>query len=325
MAQATGSAGRIAIVEEAVFGVTPTNPTLQKLNITYGESLMAESDELIDDTINAYRGTTDSRNGLVKVTGSIPFNIGVDGMALLIKLLTGDVTTTQNAVNPLLYDHVFKRGNALTSFTLEKRFTDIGQSFIYTGLKVDSLKLQMEPGTLAKASVDVKGRAYSTSDTPLSTNITEYVQFSYANFEGGVLEGVDSPKLLNLSLELKNNVYTNDVVGSKFIDSIGAGQGEITGDITVQFKDLVYFNKWANESEESLTMTYTTSVGANAGKQFKIHLPRIKFNGSASPAIADKEGVKLTLKFRAFIDLNSASPTYGTDFVITVTDSQATV
>lgn len=325
MAQATGSAGRIAIVEESVFGVTPSNPSLQKLNITYGESLVAEADELIDETITSFRGTTNSRNGLIKVQGSIPFNVGVDGLAILMKMLSGNVTTTQNATHPTLYDHVFKRGATLPSFTLEKGFTDINQYFVYTGLKVDKFKLSMEPGTLAKASIDVKGKAYSTSQTALQATPTEYKEFAFANFEGAMLEGSNQPNLLNLSFEVSNGLYVNNIVGSKFAHSIGAGQGEITGEVTVQFEDLTYFSKWANETEESLTAIYTTSVGGNAGKQFKVFFPRIKFNGTASPAISDKEGIKLTLKFRALIDDNPASPTYGTDFVITVTDSQATV
>jgi hypothetical protein len=322
--QAIGSAGRLAIVEETVFGQVPASPTPQILNFTYGESLMAEADELVSETVDSHRAIPATRNGLFKVMGSVPFELGVDGMAILFKGVAGAVTTVANTTAGL-YDHTFKREKTLPSFSIEKGFTDIGQYLTYTGLKINTFKLNLTPNELAKGSMDFMGSGLITAQTPMSASPTAYAMFPFANFEGGMLEGGSAPKLLNLSFEIKNNLFVNNIVGSRFADSIGAGRGEITGEITVQFQDLTYFTKWLNETEETLKVTYQTSVASQAGKKIEILFPRIKFNGSASPAIANKEGVTLSLKFRAILDTNPASPTYGTDFLITITDTQATV
>jgi hypothetical protein len=295
------------------------------MNFTYGESLSSEMAELVSQTVNPNRGVTDSRNGLVKVSGSIPFELSVEGMGSIFKGISGKVTTTVNADNPDLYDHVFTRGKDLPSFTIEKGFTDINQYMVFNGCVYDNLKLSMAPGELAKASVDVVGQKVTTSSTPIQANPVQYVSFPYANFEAGLIEGATAPNLLNLSFELKNGVFSNEVVGSRHIHSIRPGLGELTGELSVEFEDLDYYSKWLNESEESLTITYATSVPEHAGKKIQIHLPRIKFNGSPAIAIADKQGIKMNLKFRALLDMDQTSPTYGTDFKITLTDSQATV
>lgn len=323
--QATGSNGRLAIVEETVFGEVPANPQPQVLNFTFGESLMAEADELLDETVTGNRAYEGSRNGLFKVSGSIPFNMGVDGMALIFKGLCGGVTTEESAT-PGLYVHTFKREKTVGSFTIEKGFTDIGQYIKYTGCKINSLKLDMSPGDLAKGSIDVMGSKLITSQAPMAANPTKFASFPFANFEGGLLNGAGvAPKLLNLSFEIKNSLYVNNVVGSRYADSINAGMGEITGEITIEFRDLTYFTKWLEEIEEKLVITYKTSVAGHANKQVKITFPKIKFNTSASPAISSKEGVTLPLKFRAFLDTDPDSDSYGSDFLIEVTDSQEIV
>jgi hypothetical protein len=312
MAQAIGSAAQIAIIEETVWGTTPATPQMKVLSAAlYGENLVGEAGELVSNSINPNRGVADTRNGQIKVAGSIPFELPVEGLGTVLKGVMGDVDTT--GTGP--YTHVFKRGTTLPSFTIEKGFTDIGQYFIYKGCKFGSLSLNVAPDGLAQGSIDVMGKNVTVAQTPLDATPTTFTHKAYANFEGALLEGGSAAKLLNLNFNITNGLYDARIVGSRESANIGAGKSEITGEISVMFEDLTYFNKWLNETETSIKLTYT-----NGTSSCEFNFPRVKYTGAGSPAIESQEGVILNLKFRALVDVAEAS-----DVVITLINDEATV
>ncbi len=312
MSQAVGGAAQIAYIEESVWGTTPATPQMKVLSAgTYGESLVAESGELVSNTISPISGTTDTRNGQLKISGSIPFELPVNGLGSIIKGVMGSVVTT--GTGP--YTHVFKRVATKPSFTIEKGFTDIGQYFIYKGCKFGSMSLSVAPDGLATGTIEVMGKNITTSSTPLDATPTTFTHKAYANLDASLLEGGVAAQLLNFSFNIANGLTDSRIVGSNESANIGSGKSEVTGEISVMFEDLTYFTKWLNETETSIKLTYTLGT-----ESCEFNFPRVKFNGAGSPAIDSQEGIVLNLKFRALID-----PTEGTDVVITLINSEATV
>jgi hypothetical protein len=121
--------------------------------------------------------------------------------------------------------------------------------------------------------------------------------------------------VLNLNFNITNGLYDARIVGSRESANIGAGKSEITGEISVMFEDLTYFNKWLNETETSIKLTYT-----NGTSTCEFNFPRVKYSGPGSREIESQEGVVLNLKFRALVD-----STEGSDVVITLINDEATV
>ena len=314
MTQATGINSRLTYVEEQNWGVTPATPEMKVLNSNYGESLVAEAGEIVSNAMNPNRGVVGTRNGQIKVSGSVPFELPLNGIGSIMKGALGSVVTTGPDVNGM-YTHVLKRSKTLPSFTFEKGFTDVGQYFIYRGCRIGALDLKCKPDGAAEGSFELMGKNISTSQTTLDATPTLVTHKAFMNFEGGLLEGGASAKLLDLSFKITNGLYDARVVGSRESANIGAGKSEVTGSITVMFEDLTYFTKWLNETETSLQLTYQNG---NYSTQF--YFPRVKYNGQGSPAIQSQEGIVLTLNFRALID-----NALGTDVVVTITNDETTV
>lgn len=151
MAQAQGWLGQLAFQVESTYGVTPTAPDMKKIYIK-SESLR-EADSL--ETSQVLRG---SRNAIKPVrgnrdvSGSISTELSPQ-MGTLLKACLGANTTTGGG-SP--YTHTMKVG-ALSSFTLEKGFTDIGAYLLFNGCKVSRLSIAVTPAGYQDVTIDWQG------------------------------------------------------------------------------------------------------------------------------------------------------------------------
>lgn len=311
MAQATGSASRITLQLEEAWGVLPTTPAMIEINAaTYGESLTAESDELVSNAINPNRGILDARNGQLKVSGSVPFELPVQNAELIFYGLLGNyVQKDVTVAGQPKKQKVFKRGPTLPSFLIEKGFTDIGQYFQYLGCRINNLQITVEPNGLATGSFEVMGKEPQNSTTSFDNTPTKFVHKVFAGIDGVILEGAVGAQFTNFSFNITNGLYDSRVIGSRYSANIGPGTSEVTGDLSIMFEDVVMYNKWLNETQTDLKLTFTLG---NDSVEFSF--PKVKLNGEASPKIESQEGINITFNWRALVDVGGTN----SDVVITV-------
>lgn len=312
MTQAVGAFGRIAYVEESTWGTTPGTPAMKLLKAgVYGESLSASIEELQSNSINSNRAVEAVLQGNIDVKGAVPIEVPLLGIGTLLKHALGTVNTT--GTGP--YTHVFKRGALPAGLTLEKGFTDIGQYIVFTGCRIDKLSIAVNPQGLVTGSMDVIGKDFSASGTPLDASVDTVTHTPFAQHQATFQEGGGAVTLLNLNLNITNGLEPVRVIGSRNIGALTEGKGEVTGDVTVMFENLTLFNKWKNGTATSLKATFTS--GAHS---LEFYLPSVRYNGEAVPKIASDKGVVVPLPFRAIYDSGEA-----TDIKVTLINTEATV
>lgn len=304
MTQASGSASQILIVKEVDFGVVPTTPQFSLLSqASYGESLNSTSEEIISNAIDKFRSVKSTRNGLKSSDGSVPFEFSTDGSDLILEGLSGLKTGTGTSLDPFIY----KRGNSVPSFSVEKGFTDINEYFLLKGMKVNSLELNCEPGQILSGSVSFLGKGDpSVSSTSADTTPTSTVHVPFTGIDTKVLIDNSEANVSSFTLNITNNLTAQNVLGSAFAKSINAGRGEVTGTISILFEDSSVFEDWLNEVESKIELEITLGT-----KVTKFTFNKVKYNGAGLPNIETSDGVIYTLNWRSIYDATSQS-----DFVI---------
>lgn len=312
MTQATGAHAQLSYVEETTFGTTPGSPAMKLLKAaTYGATLGADIEELQSNSINSSRAVEAARGGNITVAGSLPFELPALGFGTILKHVLGANVTT--GTGP--YTHTIKRGALPVGLTIEKGFTDISQYLVYTGCRFNSMALSLSPQGIVTGSLEVAGQDEAASGTSLGSP-SSVAHNPFVHHEATVLEGGGAADILGLEANITNNLKVdNFVVGNRNIVSLPAGKGDATGTVTFLFEDLVKYNKWLNETESSLKVTY--SDGTNSIEFF---WPKVKFFGGASPAIDTDQGIVLTMNFRAIYDSTEA-----TDLKVTIINTEATI
>ena len=315
---AIGTKSYLGIIEESEFNTPDATKSMQKLtNALYGESIMLDISAVSSEAMNDAGGVLDSRNNEYKVSGSFPVELTQNGMSLLFKLFSGSVATT--AVGGKFVKK-FRRG-VPQSFSVMKAFLNVGQFQILNGLLLTGYKQSVSSNGMAQGSFDLMGSGQSSEATvnPYPTP-TVFQHKAYSNMEAKLFDGGVQAKILSYNFDIKNGAFDQRVVGSPFSDYIGAGQGEVSGELVIQFRDYAYINKIKNETTTDMKLTFT-----NGDNYISFFFPACKFSGQAGATIQGKEGITLAVKFIGLIDQVVGSPTFGTDFEIEVCDDQATV
>lgn len=311
MTQAIGSKARWTYVQETAWGTTPTTPTMKALAAaTYGESMGAQIEELRSNAINSARSVQAVRGGNIDASGSVPFELSIVGMGTMLKNTLGTNVTSGSGT----YTHTMKRGALPAGLTLEKGFTDIGQYMAFTGSRINRMSMSLGPQGLATGSFDFMAKGVSASTTTLGEPAA-VTHAPIVHHEAAFLEGGVAAQVLNFSIDITNNISEVRAIGSRYRAGLPEGIGEATGQITFMFEDVTKYNKWFNETQTALQLTYTVTGGSLA-----ILLPAVKFFGSAVPALQSEQGVVIPMTFRAIYDSTEA-----TDVKITLTNSEAAI
>lgn len=316
--QASGIAARLAMQVEPSFGVAPATPKMTVLNgAAYGESLVATVDEIVSEAINPNRGVLSSRNGVMKVSGSVPFELPVQNGELIYYGFMGSYVQTDVTVNGATkHQKVFSRAKDVPSLLIEKGFTDINQYFLYRGCKINNIQLTVDPTQKVSGTFEIMGQGIAQSVTAFDS---APATFSHTIFTGvtdaTILKGAQGVSVSKLTLSITNGLYASNVIGSQVAKNVGVGKSEVTGEITVLFTDAVLYNQWINELSSDLRVTF--AIG-NDSTEF--YFPDIKLTGDGSAKIENQEGISLTFKWRGLVDQVQGSPTFGKDVIITVTN-----
>lgn len=300
---ANGSRHSLYVVPESTWGVTPATPAFDQVRIT-GTTLGLSRDSLQSEEVRSDRQISDYRGGANQVGGDIQFELSYGSFdTLLAAVLVGAWATDVPAAGT----DQLKAAATRQSFTFMREFADLPTDnfYLYTGVEVNSLSLQISANAMVTGSMSVVGKGQTVQATaPTGTTYNAASTTSPLDSFSGVLKenGVTIAVITEIQLTLENGIEPRFVVGSK--DSIrpSIGRSNCSGQVTAYFEDSLLVNKFLNETESSIEF----ELPDGAGNLLKVVIPRIKYTGG-QPDVQGEGPITLNMPFQALLD--SASGT----------------
>lgn len=197
-------------------------------------------------------------------------------------------------------------GTAMKSFSIEKVL--LGQAspsyMIYRGLVANTLNLNFAVGSILTGSLDFLGMTSALSGSAAGSSYVESASNEVLNSVsdmGRVAENgavVGSPNFITqMSLTLNNNLRERTAIGAMGLVGIGAGDSNITGQITTYFGSDALYQKFINNTASNINLRVQKS-----GKAYVFGLPRIKFSSGRVVAGGRNQDVVAELGFQALRD-----------------------
>lgn len=193
-------------------------------------------------------------------------------------------------------------GHVFRSFTVEEFYSDIAQSEVFTGMKVNTLGISIPATGMATVDFAFMGKDLAQTGT------AQYFTSPAAQGTTGTTAGVNGVVVFNgtpvavitdASLNMNRNLSNATVLGSNSIADMFDGRALVDGSLSLYFTDAVARNAFKDETEVSLVFTLTTSNVA-AADFVSITLPRVKINSFTRD---DNEGaVTASCDFQALLN-----------------------
>lgn len=171
-------------------------------------------------------------------------------------------------------------GHTDDSYTFEEWYSDIAQSEVYTGNKVNTVGIQIPATGMATVDFAFMGKdRYSTGTTQFFSSPAP--QASTGVFQGAngalVVNGAVIALVTSLSININNNISGDPVVGSNTKPDLFQGRCLVDGEFSAYFTDRQIADYFDDEVEISLIAALTTDNSASADF-VTVVLPRIKVN-----------------------------------------------
>lgn len=244
------------------------------------------------------------RNLLVAgVTATNLTVVPLNGVALTAQATASSVTLTA----PGKQTFVPATGHTDDSFTIEEFYSDIAQSEVYTGMKVNSMAVQLPATGLTTVDFGFSGKDLAQTGT------TQYFTSPTAQNSNGIFAAVNgvmlvagAPVALVTSADFTVERATENAttVGSNSIADIFTGRIRVTGNLSVYFQDATFRGYFSDETPVSIVLAVTSD--STASSQFvTFTLPKVKLGSFTKD---DGElGVVASTTFQALLnDVTSA-------------------
>lgn len=328
--QASGSNADVIFAEETEWGLFPTNPSVWRgMRITPGETLQSSINRFESNELNPTRAVVNVAGGNIRGGGGLPFELSPEGFLTLFKHAMGGSVVSYGSVGN--YVHVLKAGNTFPEgISVEKRFNDVNKYLRYWGGKINTLSFNFPQEGYVTGSIDLLAKGEISDENafenfgslygPLGASVAPAAPFStdepFVTYLGSLQEGnplADVTFIRSMTLQLQNNWEAEGFVfGSRYREATAPGKRRVTGQIVIFFRDLVYYNKFLDETATGLKFILN-----RGNKSIEFYLPRLNYTGE-SPKISSAGGLTLNLPFQAIYD-----STEGTDLRITIRSTEA--
>lgn len=236
-----------------------------------------------------------------------------------VVVLNGSTLTVPGTGTAVSYSVTGKKtwvpqtGHTSDSFTVEEWFSNITQSEVYTGCKVDTVGISIPATGIATVDFGFMGKDLAQTGT------SQYFTSPTAQGSTGVCAGVNGVVVLNgspvgfisdASVNISRNTTTATVLGSNSLADVFDGRCIVDGSLSIYFTDAVARNAFKDETEVSLIFTLT--VNNTATSDFiSLTLPRAKLNSFTKND--GEEGIVASTDFQALLN-----PTTGANEVTTI-------
>lgn len=216
-----------------------------------------------------------SRNFLVASVSALNLVVvPLNGVAMTAQVTGTSVTTTV----PGKTTFVPASGHTDDSYTFEEWYADIAQSEVYTGVKVNSMAVQLPATGLSTVDFGFVGKDLTQKGT------SQYFTSPTAQGTTGVLAAVNGVMMVNgaavalvtsADLSIERATENATAVGSNSIAEIFTGRIRASGNLSVYFQDAQFRDYFDTETPVSIVFTMTQD-STNTSNVISITLPKVK-------------------------------------------------
>lgn len=228
--------------------------------------------------------------------GTLTF-VPLDGVVLTAEVAGG--TRTIAVVGKISYTP--ETAQTDDSFSIEHFHSDVTQSELFTGCKVNSLNVALPPTGMATIGIDFMGKDLTTATSAYFTTPTATTNTGILASVNGLAYALGSRQTLltGLTINVAGNMSAEPVVGSNTYPDIFEGRVVVTGELTAFFETGALRDAFLNETEIALMFVFTTSNAKNPDF-ISFTMPRVKL-GSATKDDGEK-GLVQTLSYQALFN-----------------------
>jgi hypothetical protein len=200
--------------------------------------------------------------------------VPLNGVALTAQASATSVTLTV----PGKQTFVPTTGHTDDSFTIEEFYSDIAQSEVYAGMKVNSMAVQLPATGLTTVDFGFVGKDLAQTGT------TQYFTSPTAQNSNGIFAAVNgvmivdgAPVALVTSADFTVERATENAtaVGSNSVADIFTGRIRVSGNLSVYFQDATFRGYFNNETPVGIVLAVTTDSSA-AAQFVTFTLPKVK-------------------------------------------------
>ena len=296
MAIANSSQHKLHFDQETSYGQQDASTAYVEMEHT-GCTFNVTKSAIESERIRGDRNIDDHRHGNITVGGEVTSELSYDAshLAIIEAALCGTYSSD-----------VVKIGTEERSFTFERNYADItdGDYHYFQGMQVNSLAVSVAPDAMIGVTYGFVGKSLTVSDTidthGTTTPVGAYKPFD--SFSATINEGGSAiANVTALDFTIENGLAPSFVIGSQTTKQPPLGKARVTGSLTAFFEDKTLLNKFLNETESSLDITFTD--GTNS---VKFDFPRVKFNSGQADSTGEDQ-ISLSMDFVALYDSSEAT------------------
>lgn len=254
--------------------------------------------------------------------------VGLTALAATVLVLNGSTLTAEGPIAsctmsvPGKESYVPTSGHTDTSFAIEHWYSDVSQSEVFSGCKVNSVGIALPPSGISTIEFGFMGKDVTTA-------AAQYFTSPSAASTSGVVAAVNGAVAVNgtrvalltgLQINIAGGMTAEPVVGSNTFPDIFEGRVVVSGQFSAYFEDATLRDLFLNETEASIVAAFTTANTA-AADFLSITLPRIKVGGASKDD--GEKGIVQTFPFQALLNTSGGSGTSSHATTIAIQDSLA--
>jgi Phage tail tube protein len=169
-------------------------------------------------------------------------------------------------------------GHTDQSYTVEEFYADIAQSEVYTGMKLNSMAVQLPATGLTTVDFGFAGKDLTQTGT------SQYFTSPTAQNSNGIFAAVNGVMLVNgapvalvtsADFSVERATENATAVGSNSVAEIFTGRIRVTGNLSVYFQDATFRGYFDSETPVSVVLTLTTDSTADSDF-VTFTLPKVK-------------------------------------------------
>lgn len=195
-------------------------------------------------------------------TGNNDRNLRITG--LTASTITVAETLTVNAVADTAFTITRPRkliqGLTARSFTVEEHEADIDGSEVFTGVRIGSLQISLQPNGMCVLTFGMVGQdmqVLSGAEAPYFTTPSEFTSVAMTAVEAKIRVGdADVMDVTALEINLNLNASGVPVVGSVVTPDVFTNTGTVEGSITALKQDVTRSQQYLNETVLSLHLLF---------------------------------------------------------------------
>ena len=275
--------------------------------------------DIVRLTVGSLNAANINRNLLVTAVTALSLTvITLNGAALVAE---GPVTGCTVAA-PGKKTYIPQAGHTDKSFAIEHWYSDLTQSELFTGCKINKLSLALPTSGMATIDMDVVGQNVTTAAARYYTSPTAQTTTGILAAVNGVcrIAGQAVASLTGLSFDISADFKGDPVVGSNIIPTQFAGRVLVSGQATAYFDSVALRDAFLNETEIDLIGAFTADNTA-AAPAMAFVMPRIKLGGAQKND--GENGLVQTLPFTALLNINGGTGLSSELTTISVQDTEA--